>query len=278
MDKFHTWVENWLSDLLTSAFSYITDLILKLSDIDQYIDYRPYLELTTGIAVAMLGFVVVFEATKRISGHAVDNNSGKSASTFIIQTCVSGSMIYILPHVVKWLVKLNNIIIKGIQWIGVRFGIVDSGESLLANLVEGITLGVAPIMLIVFFLVMGVSFLILSFIAGIRYLEVLFAIVISPIVATKYVSNQDAVSIWFRETCAVVFTQSVHVGLLSVMMKCFTVTNPIISVTLVVGITILMIRGPQLMRKFMYSSGTGSAAVTGAGAAGRMAAMKMMMK
>lgn len=269
-----SFVMDFISDIMTKAFGLISDLILQTSNINQYFDVTKYIVNIQAVAGALLALAVVWEATKQLSGNVLPGNE-KSLGTIAGQTLVAGAMIFFLPwSVVNIFLRLNNALITMIKSIGVT---VDM------NTISGILrLGTDPNqiggLVIVLTLILVIGFLLIGVAAGIRFIELVIIILVAPVVAISAVKSYDAIQVWVRETVAVVFTQCIQLLLLQFIMVILLNVQGVMTFMLAIGCVVVAIRGPQVLRQFLYSSGTGSAAIGAAGSVGRMAAMKIMVK
>lgn len=263
-----------IQDILSKAFSLVSDLILQASDINKYLNISVYLSSVQAIAGGLLVLAVTWEATKQLSGKVLPT-SEKSIGQLAGQTLVAGFLIFFLPWSVNNVfLKINNALVGLIQGIGVNIDMTNLSTVLRITSDPVATGGV----FILLTLVVVIGILVLGVTAGIRYIELIIIILISPIVAISAVKNYDAIQIWIRETIAVVFTQSIQLLLLQLMMVVLINVTGIMGFLLTIGCLVVALRGPQVLRQFLYSSGTGSALVGAAGSAGRMAVMKFMFK
>lgn len=264
-------------EIITNAFSLISDLILTSPDIDKYIKVSEYVKYIQIIAGGLLVVLVAYEVFKQLSGGMIQAEE-KSISSICLQTVWAAFLIYFLPKsVTKIFIPINNHLIELMQGINIKVEASSLQKFLtIYNPAQGFaSLGIFMVLMLV---VLGVGFLIIGIAGGIRYIEILMCVVFAPFSALSAVGNGEGIQIWIRETIAAVFTQAVHVFLLQVLLKVIGVVQGPTMVLLCLGIIVVMLRGPKVLRNFLYSSGVGSGAVSAAGTGGRMAAMKFMMK
>lgn len=267
------------TDFLEFSFKLVTDLLLNLNALDQYFDYSKFLFYIQILAGSILTILVFYQAFKRLSGSLIFDGDSKSMSTIMLQTVFSGALIYLLPYVLtNILIPLNNIAIGLFSSLG--FPIKQANLSgivwnfLDASLLNGTVTPMSILLMIVIFLI---GFIILGVMSGIRYIELIVALLISPLVAIQFVNNQSAIGVWFKEVISLVFTQSVHIVLLQFLISSLSISNPFVAIILFVGIVSVMAKGPKIIRQFMYSSGAGSTLIGATGGMGRMVAMKYML-
>ncbi|WP_291578645.1 conjugal transfer protein TrbL family protein [Clostridium sp. UBA6640] len=263
------------SNIINEAFKFVTETIIEISDVNRYISIDNYLIHIKIIATSFLLVKIAWEALKYQSGGGIGDNG--SISTFMIKVLKSSVAIYAFPHFVKdMLLPLNNALMEFIQGIGVE--ITEESFSKPKTLVGNLSdIGQLTILVLI---ILGIGFLILAIAGSIRYIELLICILFAPIAAVSIASDGESAEIWFKETICVVFTQSIHLLLLQILVAIMTNVKGIMMIVLSVATISVMLKGPQVLRNFLYTSGVGSVSVKTAGKAGRgsMKAMKNMLK
>lgn len=267
------------TDFLNFAFGIISDLLISLNTLNQYFDYSKFLTASQLLAGSVLIVLVFYQGFKRLSGNLIFDGNSKSVSMIAIQTIISGALIYLLPFsITNILIPINNYLIALFGSIGYPIQTIDLNDTVwnfLNSAISGSIL--TPISLLLMLVVFFVSFIILGFVSGKRYIELIVALLISPLVAIQFVNNQSAIGVWFKEVIALVFTQSVQFVLLQFLMASLTINNFYVAIILFVGAISVMASGPKILRQFMYSSGVGSTVTGITGSAGKMVAMKYML-
>jgi hypothetical protein len=131
----------------------------------------------------------------------------------------------------------------------------------------------------IIFLILIVALLALGIAGAIRYIETLIAILISPLVALSVINSSDGLNIWFREIVAIIFTQTIHFLILQILLSIMGgVENFMVMMILSIGTISVGLRGPQILRQYLYKTGTSSVLVSSAGSAGRIGMIGMMVK
>lgn len=265
------------TDLLTWAFKLVMDLIMNLNNLSEYFNYSTFLTYSQIVAGSLLVLTIVFEVLKNMSGNIFPDAQEHSLSTYVGRVIFAGFFIFFLPWTVQNIfMEVNNALIGIIETIPSTFKL-DSTDVLIKALTGNLQTVSWTFLLII--LTIAIAFIILGVMAGIRYIELILCIIIAPVVAVSFVRKGESLSVWVRETASITFTQVIQVLLLKMLTIVIGSThNPVVLPLIVIGILVVMIRGPQIIRKFLYSTGTGSAAVGAVGGAGRMAAMKFMIK
>jgi len=82
-----------------------------------------------------------------------------------------------------------------------------------------------------------------------------------------------------RELIAIVFTQTIHFLLLQILLSIMGgVSNMVIMIILSIGTIAVGLRGPQILRQYLYKTGTSSALVSSAGSVSRLGMIGIMVK
>lgn len=259
-------INGFLTDLLNWGLEGIGNLLISYSSLGQYFDYMPYLRVTQMIAGALLPTLILIHVLKSIGGNSLYGQE-KSLSTYAVQILGAVSGIYLLPvFLTAILIPVNNIFVNIIQAMPVQF----STQMALGSIAQN-----TGISLLIILLVLSVSYLVLAVMAGIRYVELIIAIIVAPFVSLSFVNRAEPLNIWIREVISLTFTQSIHYVLLNIhAMVLGSQINIFIKITLLIGLLTLMIRGPKLLRQFMYSSGTGNATLSSVGSISQYAMMR----
>lgn len=264
------------SNIINEAFKFITETIINITDINRYININKYLVYIQIIAASFLLVRIAWEALKYQSGGVLGGNNG-SISALMIKVLQSGAAIYVLPYlVIDVLLPINNALMRFIQAIGVE--ITEEHFSKTKTLVGNLS-DLGQLMILVL-LILGIGFLILAIAGSIRYIELLICILFAPIAAVSIVNDGEGAEVWFKEAICIVFTQSIHMFLLQILITIMATVDGIMMAILCIASISIMLKGPQVLRNFLYTSGVGSLSVKTAGKAGRgsVKAMKHMLK
>ena len=249
-------------EIIEGAFNLIIEFIKTPTDINAYLPIGDFLGYIQVLAGALLVLKVVWEVFGQITGN-IPNVSGRSVSRLLLQTMWAASLIYLLPVVVvDVLIKINNYLMDLV--VGITSATIDIG--LLRS-----TFVTSSNFILLLALIWAIAFFLLAIAGAIRYVELIIAILISPIAALSVVRGNSALITWGTDTVAIVFTQTIHVLLLQLLALIITNTSGIMMFPLSFGVMAVVLRGPQVLRKYIYSSGTGSKVMPVVGGIGRMA-------
>lgn len=259
------------SELISEVFEYIVKYIVEQTDPDRYIDFSSYLSQMQAIALALLLLAIVWEGVKYQSGSLGEETTLQS---LVIRCMFAAVSIFFLPWSIEnFFIKISNWLVQMVTASGVK---LENG-GLLQNLINPNKL---TILVTIMLVILAISFLILSVVAGMRYVEIVILTLIAPLAAVSIVRNNELLEVWVRETIAVVFTQPLQIFLLAFLLNVLGKMNTegIESFFIAVAIIVIMIMGPQALRKYVYNTGTGSTSVKAVGGAGRMAVYKAIGK
>lgn len=272
-DTFWQEVVKAVESALEYFFKFITQVVIQPTEPGKYLtNFDKYLEGVQFFAGGLLVIFVVLAVFRQISG--VMYTSEKSLGTYFIHITFAGALIYILPKTVTLIfIPINNALIGFI-------GSVGFGASRIEDAFTTAWGGVIDVyILVIVYIILIIAFYILAIAGAIRYIETLLAILISPLVALSVINNSDGLQVWFREVIAIVFTQTIHFIILQILGSIMIgVDNIAIMLLLSIGTIVVGLKGPQILRQYLYRTGTSSAVVSAAGSAGRIGMMSMMFR
>ena len=259
-------IQKFLSDLiieiLEGAFNLIVQFIKTPSDINAYLPVENFLGYIQVLAGGLLVLKVVWEVFGQITGN-IPNVSGRSVERLVLQTMWAASLIFLLPIIVTdILIKINNYLIE----LVVSITSVSMDISLIRS-----TFVTSSNFVLILALVWAIAFFLLAIAGAIRYVELIIAILLAPTAALSVVRGNGALIVWASDTVAIVFTQTIHVLLLQLLALIITNTPGIMMFPLSFGVMAVVLKGPQVLRKYIYSSGTASKVMPVVGGIGRMA-------
>ena len=267
------------------------NLVFKYSSVAQLktvtFDFSSVLIFSQAIAASFLVFLVTLEAFERQTSGFLGSRKENTITPIIGRAIAAGALIYILPTIfMDTLLALNWNIIKGLQ------SIMDyDAEGMMKFYKTLIPGSITSYIVLLASVVVLVAIAVLSFHAAVRFIELIICILFAPFVAALFVKNGEYLITWIKHTCAVVFTQSFHVLFLLMSMKILLTDagglnelfagNPAEAFTkflTFVGIIVVAIRGPKVIKEFLYSSGAGGSVVSMIGVGGRMVANRFMIR
>jgi len=284
-----------LGDIITSVYEFFVncmiDLIFKHSSVAQLkvatFDFSSVLIFSQAIAASFLVFLVTLEAFERQTSGFLGSKKENTITPIIGRAITAGALIYILPTIfMDTLLALNWNIIKGLKSI-----MKYDAEGMMAYYKVLVPGSITSYIVLIASIVVLVAFGVLAFHAAVRFIELIVCILFAPFVAALFVKNGEYLATWIKHTCAIVFTQSFHVLFLLMSMKILLTdagglnelfkNGPGIGFTkflTFVGIIVVAIRGPKIIKEFLYSSGAGGGVISMLGVGGRMVANRFMIR
>ena len=266
-----------LSDIIESILNFMFDLISQVviqpTEPSRFLtNFDQYLRGIQFFAGGLLVIFVILSVFKQLSGVMYEEE--RSFGSYFIRVTFAGGLIYILPKTVTLVfLPINNALIGFIGSVGISTSrIEDSFQSAWGLLQEG------QILQIMFF-ILSVAVIVLGIAGAIRYIETIIVILIAPLVAISVINNSDALNVWIREVIAIVFTQTIHFLILQILLSIMGgVDSLMLMMVLSIGTIAVGLKGPQILRQYIYKTGTSSALVTSAGSASRLGMMGMFIK
>lgn len=267
-DGFWKSIADLASDGLKAAMNLIIEMVINLSDINKYMNIDEFLKYFYSIAAALLLVSIAKEGLKS----QANIGKSRSISELTMRVIFAGTGIYALPWSVKNLfIPINNALMQLINSIGKEVT-PDALKDLISK-----DIGSLGAFLIALMLVYTIGYIVFGIAAGMRYAELLIAIMMAPIIATSFIKGNEGIETWFKETTCIVFTQSIHVLLLKLLVMIAINTSGVVMIVLSTGIIAVGLKGPQIIRNYLYSSGVGSTSIGIVTGGVRMATMQKMM-
>ena len=272
-NSFWQGISSIIESLLDFTFDFISQVVIQPTEPGKYLaNFNEYLKGVQFFAGGLLVVFVIWSVFRQISG--VMYNNEKSMGTYFIHVTFAGGLIYILPKAVTLVfIPLNNALIGFIGSVGISTSRIDESFQSAWGLIK------EEKVVMVMFLILIIALFVLGIAGAIRYIETLIAILIAPLVAISIINNSDAFHVWTRELIAIVFTQTIHFLLLQILLSIMGgVGNMVIMIILSIGTIAVGLRGPQILRQYLYKTGTSSALVSSVGSVSRLGKIGIMVR
>lgn len=266
-------IDNIIENMLNLMYEFLSQVIVQPTEPSKYItNFDAYLKGVQFFAGGLLVIFAIWAVFRQLSG--VVYNDEKSIGSYFIHITFSGALIYILPKIVILVfLPLNNALIGFISSIGIDVSNIENSlQNAWGYYLETEFLKTLFFILLIAIFVLGIA-------GAIRYIETLIAILVSPLVALSLINNSDGIQVWSREVIAIVFTQTIHFLLLQILLSIIGgVQNATIMIILSIGTISVGLRGPQILRQYIYKTGTSSALVSSVGSVSRLGMMGIILK
>jgi len=272
-NSFWQGISSTIESMLDFMFDFISQVVVQPTEPGKYLtNFNEYLKGVQFFAGGLLVVFVIWSVFRQLSGVMYDNE--KSMGTYFMQVTFAGGLIYILPKaVILIFLPLNNALIGFIGSIGISTSRINDSFQSAWGLVK------EEKVVMIMFSVLVIAIFILGIAGAIRYIETLIAILVAPLVAISVINNNDAINVWIRELIAIVFTQTIHFLLLQILLSIMGgVSNMVIMLILSIGTIAVGLKGPQILRQYLYKTGTSSALVSSAGSVSRLGMIGIMVR
>lgn len=275
----HAAAGEWIEKKIADGIAYILTLIFKplfdgcvqllgallkttpdfdnlplVPDLLRYIQILAYTFLAVTLAFRAWRFQVAAGTTGQV----------EPLPALLYRTIISAILIYGLPEIVKYTLRLRNFFIDLLAHLGVNF---TSGLKLLMFPTGG-----GNILMITIFIVWTIALIFLSVSTSVMFAELCFLYVVAPIMAVSHTAKGEGLQIWITQLITAAFTpvfQCFCCGLALNFAVNIDLTNWF-SWIAPIGAVVLAIKGPQTLKQYLYSTGVGGAtasmAQTGVGA------------
>jgi len=266
-------VDTIIENTLNYMYNFLSQVIVQPTDPSKYIqNFDQYLRGVQFFAGGLLVIFVIWSVFRQLSG--VMYTDEKSMGSYFIHITFAGALIYILPKTVTLVfLPINMALINFIGSVGIDVsGIDNTMQTAWGGFLQEEFSKLMFLILIIAIFVLGIA-------GAIRYIETLIAILVSPLVALSLINNGDGFQVWLRELIAIVFTQTIHFLILQILLSIIGgVENITLMIVLSIGTIAVGLRGPQILRQYLYRTGTSSTLVSSLGSASRLGMMGMIAK
>jgi len=266
-------VDTIIENMLNYMYDFLSQVIVQPTEPAKYIqNFDQYLKGVQFFAGGLLVIFVIWSVFRQLSG--VMYTDEKSMGSYFIHITFAGALIYILPKSVTLVfLPINNALIKFISSVGIDVSAINNTmQTVWGFYLQEETSKIMFLILIIAIFVLGIA-------GAIRYIEAIIAILVSPLVALSVINNSDGLQVWLRELTAIVFTQTIHFLILQILLSIIGgVQNLTVMIILSIGTIAVGLRGPQILRQYLYRTGTSSALVSSLGSASRLGMMSIIIK
>ncbi|MCL4377478.1 MAG: hypothetical protein M1479_08750 [Actinobacteria bacterium] len=266
-------VDNLIESFLNYVYEFLSQVIVQPTEPSKYIhNFDQYLKGVQFFAGGLLVIFVIWSVFRQLSG--VMYSDERSMGSYFIHITFAGALIYILPKAVTLVfLPINTALINFIGSVGIDVSAIDNTmQTVWGGIREEEISRIMFLILIIAIVVFGIA-------GAIRYIETIIAILISPLVALSVINNGDGLQVWLRELIAIVFTQTIHFLILQILLSIIGgVENMTLMIILSIGTIAVGLRGPQILRQYLYKTGTSSALVSSIGSVSRLGMMGVMIK
>lgn len=254
------------SDIATAAFELLSDYVIGITEIDKIPSIKTFMQWSQAAGGVIAGIFFI----KRLGEALRDELTGETTpniAEIIGSFAVSCALIFATPYIIlNYIIPINNQVVKAISKLGIDVKIYD-------DVIDMMTTGDQGLHFVFLFLIWAFVFIAFSISGAIRYVDLAVLLIMGPLVATSYVNRSQVYATYWTEVVAVVFTQSIHM-LLAYFVIQWASDGTFLGFCFSLAGAVVALRGPQVLRQFLYTSGSGGMLQ----GAGRMASYKFLMK
>lgn len=268
MDMFN----DWLRDVLDAVFGFLAEALFSHQDLGGF--FSKFMQIFTVFGISLMLAIILFRIINAIMTEAGFGDA--NIADIIISTIKASAMIAIFPFILY--------LVHGqiVQPLGEYFfsTVAEGTADIVTNIVDNettisgvFTPGSFSMLLLLAFLVVvfvAYTFKICVYHADLIILEILSIGAAISIATEKY----DFSEVWWREFLSQVLSIIVQTLMIAGIVQILSDFNSWYDFMIVLGLGVLIIRGPSALRSMWYSSGAGRTAVSG----GKTFTRLMMMK
>jgi len=263
-EKILNFFEKVFVDLFDSIFIFLADIIFSHDNMPSFFTnlYGVFVAVGSGVLIAIVLFRVI---TSLMINQAYGGSNQVTASEILIKTIMASAMIPLMPFILLFIV--GKIVYPLGEWMflsisdsaattvmqNLRAG--DMGEFLSAKVMMVIILGFIAIAVTVFTIKMCIYH------ADLILLQVLSIWAAISILA----EDNNYSSVWWREVLAQVTTIVVQIAIMAGLVELLTNEITWWSFMLILGFSVLLIRGPSVTRHMWYATGSSKVMIGQAG-------------
>ncbi|MDG4656340.1 hypothetical protein P6P90_03245 [Ectobacillus antri] len=250
-----------MNDIANAAFSWLKIYLFAPTDLSKYTYVSEAYDIIFMISVTLGGVFFTFNMFKLII-EKVGGYSQRGVQTIIVRTFLGGVLAVLAPFILQEvLLPFNNAIVQIFLDKGVT---IDAFSKFV-----GVP-GTVSTAILFSGLAMAIIFLLLAIQYIIRTVELLIILIMSPLAAWSIVNEDMNIwSVWWRETIATIFTQSLQMMTLWLALNTIGDAADLKDFIIGFGFMFFCLTGPSFLRKFLYSTGAGQKAVGVLGGAGK---------
>ena len=266
-ERLNELLDDMIQNFGDAAFKALDMFMFDSTDLDKYGFLGTAHSWLMMITISVSTLFFVYNLFKIMFGGMMGQGQ-RSASEVTFKTIMGLAFASFSPWIfTEVLLRTNNAWVEFVISKGVN---TETMQKYLD--VEDITAVTFSFMLTVFFLM--VLFLLLSIQYLIRTGQLMIIYVFAPIVAVTMVNEEmNLWPVFWREACSVVFQQAFQITILWIIFNQLGGAKSIYDYMGVISMMVILLVGPAVLRRFLYSTGSGSMAV---GAAGGVAKHTMM--
>lgn len=272
-EKVMNMIEEWLNDLLTAVFKFLAEVLFNHEALSGlFLDVYRIFAVFGGV---LLVAIVLFRILNAMLNEATNNES--NIVEIIVSALKASVMVFLLPIILYFVVK--EILYPLMEYMFVE--IAGSSSDIITNSIESSMVvdvfgsGTMAITLLLLFLV--VVFIVFTFKICVYHVDLLILEIFSVFAAiTIATENYDFSEVWWREFLSQIVSIVTQVLLMAAIVQLLANFNSWYDFMLIIGCSVLIIRGPSVLRSMWYSSGGAKGGISLGKSATRISMMRLL--
>jgi hypothetical protein len=273
------WFQSFFSDLATSLYKIGTQLLRQylaqstdLNQLPKVWEILQWTQLGAQVLATIFLLIRLFQAVRDVVTGEAEPNYAEIIGSFILTFALIFATPYIVTH---FFFKVNNAVLASLPALGISLSFPDKGVTdLLTDPMMG--LDKQAVVTALMGLIWSLGYFAFALVSAIRYAEIAGLLVLGPLLATSVLGRSDAYRVYWMETAAVVFLQPFHFLLAYWILS--SLDKGIMGVIFSLGCSVIGIRGPHLLRQWMYGAGTRGTLIGAIGGARRLDVYPYLIK
>lgn len=247
-------------DFLNFALEMLSKFVFWMTDFSRVPKFKETIEglqVAAGILLGALFLKKVFMGVWRLMTDEEEPNW----TALVGRAVVAAILVYVTPKIlIDYVIPIANGVSAWITSFGIQLNKAGSLMNIHIGGPSGVTpsLGVIILLTIYIFCLFG-----LTVAAAIRMVELALGAALGVVAAVLLIDDPEIYRTYWRETCAVTFTQCIHVYLCFLSLS-WASTGELWKLVMAMAALFVAFRGPQILRQFIYTSGAAQA-LSGAG-------------
>ncbi len=255
-----------ISDFASQGFDLLSEYVISVTNINKIPSIQTFMTWSQMAASSLATLFFVKRLMEAMRDELTEEGTPNIAE-ILGSYVVSLALVFATPYLItNFLIPINNAFVRSVTGLGIRVRMYDDFIDVMIGYDQGLHITFL-------LLVWVIAFIAFTIVAAIRYVDLAIILIMGSLVATTYTNRSQVYATYWTEVISVVFIQSVHIVLAYFIIQ-WASEGTFMSTIFSLGATIVALRGPQVLRQFLYTSGTGGL-VQGAG---RFAAYRFLMK
>lgn len=259
-------INRMISDFASAGFELLGEYVIGITDINKIPSINTFI-LWSQMAASSLGSLFLIKRLMEAFRNELTDENSSNLAEIIGSYVISMALVFMTPYLItNYLISINNLFVKSVTNLGIKVSMYEDFVDAMIGMDQGLHITFMMLAWVI-------AFIAFSIVAAIRYVDLAIVLIMGPLVATTYTNRSQVYATYWTEVISVVFVQSVHIVLAYFIIQ-WAADGTFMSTCFSLAAAVVALRGPQVLRQYLYASGTGGMMQ----GAGRMAAYKLLMK